>query len=381
MTKKYKQGLSYLTIFILFISITVPNIFLSNVPTYAETFDNIEIIHEERSEQLEADAGEDSETLEEAFIETINNLEQPVREEVYKPNKKVYFNFEIMSLGEEVVTFQDNNLEQAIRDALNKPDGDITRADMETITNLDVSNSGIQYLSGLEYAVNLQTLSFAFNQVSDISALANLTNMMFLYFYNNQVSNISVLANLTNLWSLNFYNNQVSDISALAGLTNLRSLSFNNNQVKDISALGNLVNLQDLDFSDNQVIDISATANLTNLQNFIIKNNYINITEGSAARQIIEAHLNRGANVEYTPQNISYTNWNENMVLGQNGPYPFAGIYEFDNLFIGDNVEITSSGISQLIIRLTGPSNWAKMPLSASGTAIIRKRLKITYHC
>ena len=42
--------------------------------------------------------------------------------------------------------------------------------------------------------------------------------------------------------------------------------------------------------------------------------------------------------------------WDTNQVLGQNGAYDFAGIYEFDNLTIADNVEINSSGVSQLIL-------------------------------
>ena len=46
--------------------------------------------------------------------------------------------------------------------------------------------------------------------------------------------------------------------------------------------------------------------------------------------------------------------WTTNQVLGQNGAYPFAGIYEFNNLTIGDNVEVTSSGISQLVIKVNG---------------------------
>ncbi|MHB8092066.1 MAG: putative Ig domain-containing protein, partial [Syntrophales bacterium] len=46
--------------------------------------------------------------------------------------------------------------------------------------------------------------------------------------------------------------------------------------------------------------------------------------------------------------------WNVNQTLGQNGPYDFAGIYEFSDLTIGDNVEITSSGISQLVLYVHG---------------------------
>ena len=47
--------------------------------------------------------------------------------------------------------------------------------------------------------------------------------------------------------------------------------------------------------------------------------------------------------------------WTSNTVLGPNNTnYPFAGIYQFDNLTIGDNVEVTSSNISHLVIRVNG---------------------------
>ena len=52
--------------------------------------------------------------------------------------------------------------------------------------------------------------------------------------------------------------------------------------------------------------------------------------------------------------------WNSNKVLGQNGNYPFAGIYDFNNLTIGDNVEITSTGISQLVLRVRGTLTMGK---------------------
>jgi len=49
------------------------------------------------------------------------------------------------------------------------------------------------------------------------------------------------------------------------------------------------------------------------------------------------------------------TVWNDNKVLGPNNAnYPFAGVYSFANLVIGDNVEVTSSNISQLVIQVSG---------------------------
>ncbi|MCL0051920.1 Ig-like domain-containing protein, partial [Peptococcaceae bacterium] len=48
----------------------------------------------------------------------------------------------------EMVTFNDLNLEKAVRDALNKPEGDITVADMLTLTELDASRREIGDLTG-----------------------------------------------------------------------------------------------------------------------------------------------------------------------------------------------------------------------------------------
>lgn len=47
--------------------------------------------------------------------------------------------------------------------------------------------------------------------------------------------------------------------------------------------------------------------------------------------------------------------WNSDTVLlGNVQGYPFAGVYEFNNLTIGDNVTVTSGGISQLVIKVSG---------------------------
>jgi hypothetical protein len=59
--------------------------------------------------------------------------------------------------------------------------------------------------------------------------------------------------------------------------------------------------------------------------------------------------------------------WKTNKVLGQNGKYGFAGIYEFNNLTIGDNVEVTSKGISQLVLKVKGT-------LTLGKNAVIRVR-------
>ncbi|MCX6927263.1 MAG: immunoglobulin domain-containing protein, partial [Verrucomicrobia bacterium] len=52
--------------------------------------------------------------------------------------------------------------------------------------------------------------------------------------------------------------------------------------------------------------------------------------------------------------NATATLWTNNIVLRSRGPYPFAGIYEFDNLVLNDNVEVTTEGISHLVLKVRG---------------------------
>ncbi len=87
----------------------------------------------------------------------------------------------------DIVHFADPDLEQSIRDELNKPSGDITKANMEEITFLNAADKGIEDLTGLEYAANLQNLYVQNNQLRDISVLANLTNLQVLEIQQNHL--------------------------------------------------------------------------------------------------------------------------------------------------------------------------------------------------
>ena len=71
------------------------------------------------------------------------------------------------------VFFADPNLEAAVREALPKPEGQLTVADVESLTTLDASNRGIRLLGGLEYAVNLTTLNLSRNLITDLGPLVD----------------------------------------------------------------------------------------------------------------------------------------------------------------------------------------------------------------
>jgi len=98
------------------------------------------------------------------------------------------------------VYFADANLKAAVESQLGISDP--TPTDMRSLTSLDTNNSGIEDLTGIEYATNLSTLYLSPNQISDISALSGLVNLTHLWLDYNQVSDISTLAEMTNLMFL-----------------------------------------------------------------------------------------------------------------------------------------------------------------------------------
>jgi len=247
------------------------------------------------------------------------------------------------------------------------------------LKSLIFSSTQVSDISPLSNLTNLQTLYFGYTQVSNISTLSNLTNLNHLYFGGNQVSNISTLSNLTNLTHLWFPDTPVSDISPLSNLTNLQTLYFQVTPVSDISPLSNLTTLQDLNFEDTQVSDINPLSNLTNLVSLHcqgnqisdisplvnnagfgngdyvdIKYNYLDLSEGSQDMQDIQTLINRGADVEYEPQQNIFP---DAPTLSCSTYYPSSGTdYDLTWTDVSDGYEIEESEYSNFSSILSGYS-------------------------
>ena len=233
----------------------------------------------------------------------------------------------------------DANLRQAIRTRLKKDSGPITAADMLSITNLAVWNSGISDLSGLEYAANLEELHLSSNDISDISPLSGLTKLTELDLGKNAVSNISALSSLTNLEELFISKNDISDISPLSGLTKLIKLELSRNDISDISALSSLMNLAALDLGKNTISDISALSSLTNLTNLYLKDNAISDISDLSVLSKLE-YLDLGGNAVSDISSLSsLTNLiglsvQENTIRDIS---PLAGLTELHDLDVAEN--------------------------------------------
>ena len=142
------------------------------------------------------------------------------------------------------VVFADENLEAAVREALEKPKGPLTRAAIRKPTELYAPEREIEYLQGLDSAVNLTSLILSDNAISDVSPLASLTNLKRLNLRGNQISDVSPLASLTNLTYLNLDDNQISDVSPLAPLTKLTDLHLEDNPLSQESVDVHVPNLE-----------------------------------------------------------------------------------------------------------------------------------------
>jgi hypothetical protein len=100
------------------------------------------------------------------------------------------------ALAETTVTFADSGLESAVRVALAQPTGDLTEADVSSITTLVASGKSIRDLEGLQHAVGLTCLDLSSNRITDLAPLSGLTSLGDLNLGNNAIATITALGGL-----------------------------------------------------------------------------------------------------------------------------------------------------------------------------------------
>ena len=86
----------------------------------------------------------------------------------------------------------------------------ITDVELEKLTDLNLDNSNITNLAGIEAAKNLKNLSLNHNSISNLSPLSGLISLKTLSLKENKITDISPLAGLTSLISLNLEDQQPS---------------------------------------------------------------------------------------------------------------------------------------------------------------------------
>lgn len=190
--------------------------------------------------------------------------------------------------------------------------GEIEESEAELITVLNIYESNIYDLTGIEYFSNLITLRCKNIQITnlDLTQLANLyfldcgdnqlstlnitqnSNLKYLYCYNSQLSDLNISQNLNlvllqcsgnqlsslnlsqniNLTSLGCSNNLLTTLD-VSMLNNLNFLSCRGNQLSNLDVTQNLV-LGFIECQNNELINLDVTQNL-NLIDLNCKNNQL----------------------------------------------------------------------------------------------------------
>lgn len=174
------------------------------------------------------------------------------------------------------VAFADPNLEIAIKSLLNKTSEEsVSRLDLESLTEVDLSNRKIKNLQGLEYATNITQINLSFNEIADISPLKGLSKIRSLNLRENQISSIEDLSAMKELEFLAIDLNQISSLDAVKQLPRLQVLHANRNQISSIHGLSDAIEMTFLDLSNNKIEDIEPLGKLTKLKYLYVGDNQI----------------------------------------------------------------------------------------------------------
>ena len=124
-------------------------------------------------------------------------------------------------------------IEAAIRKSLKyigeSPTGELTQADLEKVTELELDGKQLTSVKSLEKLTQLESLHLSHNKLTDVKGLENLMQLKELPLDDNQLTDVKGLENLTQLEGLWLPRNQLTDVKGLEKLTRLTELDLMDN--------------------------------------------------------------------------------------------------------------------------------------------------------
>lgn len=114
---------------------------------------------------------------------------------------------------------------------------------MQEMDEIELSESAIIDLEGVEYCIHTLVMDLSFNRISDISLLENLCQLQELNLANNQIGDIECLSNMQHLQSVDLSNNSIRDVSPLFQIERLEYADLTGNrisaiQIKELREMG-----------------------------------------------------------------------------------------------------------------------------------------------
>lgn len=177
--------------------------------------------------------------------------------------------------------FEQYLISQGYDDVLN---GVVNKNNLVNVFGIDVSNKGINNLSGIQYFPNLQWIDFRNNNLTSINLASN-SKLKKVLGPNNNLTSIA-LPNNNKIENLFLDNNNLSFIS-ITGQSNLEVLLLNNNNFSNINVQHNL-KLRQLSLENNNFVTLNVANNVL-LETLVCNNNnlsYLNISTLSKLKML-----------------------------------------------------------------------------------------------
>lgn len=135
----------------------------------------------------------------------------------------------------------------------------VTQEDMASFTGtLNLNGRYLNNVNGLEYAVNIEGINLASNNLTDLPDLSNLTKLTYLGLSSNKLTKVPDCVNsLSALESLNFNGNGIAEISGdINNLKKLTALDLRNNRLSSFPDLSSLSGIEELNIAFNYLSDL-----------------------------------------------------------------------------------------------------------------------------
>jgi len=105
---------------------------------------------------------------------------------------------------------------------------------LEDLDEIELSESEIDDLDGVEYCIHMVSLDLSFNRIYDLLPLAGLSCLQELNLSNNQIEYIDDISNLQQLKSIDLSYNSISDILPLLEIETLEYADLTGNNVSSL---------------------------------------------------------------------------------------------------------------------------------------------------
>jgi hypothetical protein len=109
---------------------------------------------------------------------------------------------------------------------------------LEDMDEIELSESEVDDLDGVQYCIHTVSLDLSFNRIYDLSPLASLGSLQELNLSNNRIEYIDDISNLRQLKSIDLSNNSIGDISPLFEIETLVYADLTGNKVSQSQIVG-----------------------------------------------------------------------------------------------------------------------------------------------